>query len=47
MEPLDGTGLRALEPLMQGWSPEGWAAEGPVKPKPKAKASSDQLPLFG
>ena len=49
MEPLDGPGLRALEPLMQGWSPEGWAAEGPVKAKAKAKAkaSSDQLPLFG
>ena len=26
-EPLDGPGLRALEPLLQGWDPQGWRAE--------------------
>ena len=45
MEPVDGPGLRALEPLMQGWSPEGWAAEAPLKAKPKT--NTEQLPLFG
>ena len=25
--PLDGPGLRALEPLLQGWDPQGWMAE--------------------
>ena len=45
MEPVDGSGLRALQPLMQGWSPEGWAAEAPVKAKPKS--NTEQLPLFG
>ena len=45
MEPVDGPGLRALEPLMQGWSPEGWAAQAPLKAKPKS--NTEQLPLFG
>jgi putative SOS response-associated peptidase YedK len=26
-EPLDGPGLRALEPLLSGWDPAGWQAE--------------------
>jgi putative SOS response-associated peptidase YedK len=41
MEPLDGPGLRALEPLMQGWSPEGWMVE-----KPRSANAAEQLPLF-
>ena len=45
MEPVDGPGLRALEPLMQGWSPEGWVAEAPLKAKPKS--NTEQLHLFG
>jgi hypothetical protein len=41
MAPLDGPGLRALEPLMQGWSPEGWMVE-----KPRSANAAEQLPLF-
>jgi putative SOS response-associated peptidase YedK len=45
MEPRDGPGLRALEPLMQGWSPEGWRTSrvaSAIQPN-----GSEQLPLFG
>ncbi len=45
MEPLDGPGLRALQPLMHGWSPEGWLAEGGQKTSKQSDV--DQLPLFG
>ena len=45
LETKDGPGLRALEPLLQGWDPGGWQ----VDPKPGATAgaaSARQLPLF-
>lgn len=45
LETKDGPGLRALEPLLQGWDPGGWQ----VDPKPGATAgaaSVRQLPLF-
>ena len=45
LETKDGPGLRALEPLLQGWDPGGWQ----VDPKPGATAGAAgarQLPLF-
>jgi len=29
-EPLDGPGLRALEPLLSGWDPAGWQVTAPA-----------------
>lgn len=46
-EPLDGAGLRALEPLLQGWDPAGWWAE-PIPPgltAPQQPRPWDQLSL--
>ena len=46
LEAKDGPGLRALEPLLQGWDPQGWR----VRPKPSAIPAAipgvQQLPLF-
>lgn len=46
LDTKDGPGLRALEPLLQSWDPEGWR----VQPKPREPTapppSSQQLPLF-
>ena len=28
--PLDGPGLRALEPLLSGWDPAGWQVTAPA-----------------
>ena len=51
LEPKDGPGLRALEPLLQGWDPQGWRAEPVAAKAAKAAkapaAGSGQLPLFG
>lgn len=48
LEPKDGPGLRALEPLLQGWDPQGWRAEPVAAKAAKAPAAgSGQLPLFG
>ena len=44
LEPKDGPGLRALEPLLLGWDPQGWCADPPAAAG--AVASSRQLPLF-
>jgi hypothetical protein len=27
LEPLDGPGLRAIEPLLEPWDPAGWQAQ--------------------
>ena len=46
LEPKDGPGLRALEPLLQGWGPEGWRLQPPPA-RPVDPAAAQQLPLFG
>jgi putative SOS response-associated peptidase YedK len=46
LEPKDGPGLRALEPLLQGWNPEDWWAEAPASPRCRPVPISQQLPLF-
>ena len=45
LEAKDGPGLRALEPLLQGWQPAGWVAEPPPSRR-HSKDGSEQLPLF-
>ena len=40
LETKDGPGLRALEPLLQGWDPDAWCID---RPPPRA---NEQLPLF-
>ena len=40
LEPKDGPGLRALEPLLQGWDGSAWRAD------PPAPRGGEQLPLF-
>jgi len=44
LEPNDGPGLRALEPLLQGWDPAGWWAT-PTSPAAPADGSR-QLSLL-
>ena len=47
LEPKDGPGLRALEPLLQGWDPQGWRANPPSSAAPAAPADgSRQLSLL-
>ena len=42
MAPVDGPGLRALEPLMAGWDPVGWEVV-----EPQAPPGPRQLSLLG
>jgi putative SOS response-associated peptidase YedK len=47
LEPKDGPGLRALEPLLQGWDPAGWRVNAPSSAAPAAPADgSQQLSLL-
>ena len=39
---VDGPDLRALEPLMSGWSPDGWITELIIK----TNSSNGQMNLF-
>ena len=42
LAPTDGPGLRALEPLLEPWDPEGWEVVPPLRSEPEQR----QLPLF-
>jgi putative SOS response-associated peptidase YedK len=46
LETKDGPGLRALEPLLQGWDPAGWTAEPPALRTKRSQLGAQQLPLF-
>ena len=46
LEAKDGPGLRALEPLLQGWDPQEWQVEAPGPKRPRPAKTSEQLPLF-
>jgi putative SOS response-associated peptidase YedK len=51
LETKDGPGLRALEPLLEGWDPAAWRVDPPKArdPKPRpvpVERDSEQLPLF-
>ena len=46
LETKDGPGLRALEPLLQGWDPAGWTAEPPALRAKRSQLGAQQLPLF-
>lgn len=43
LETKDGPGLRALEPLLQGWDADAWCTDPPPSKPPQAP---EQLPLF-
>ena len=46
LETKDGPGLRALEPLLQGWDPNGWRVQPKPMGAPLAASGGEQLPLF-
>jgi hypothetical protein len=46
LETKDGPGLRALEPLLQGWDPEEWQSQPPAVKRAPDGHSHEQLPLF-
>ena len=46
LDTKDGPGLRALEPLLQGWDPEGWRVQPKSRQPTAPPPSSQQLPLF-
>ena len=46
LETKDGPGLRALEPLLQGWDPGNWSATAPPRRAQRSEPGSQQLPLF-
>jgi putative SOS response-associated peptidase YedK len=46
LETKDGPGLRALEPLLQGWDPEEWQSQPPAVKRAPDNHSHEQLPLF-
>jgi putative SOS response-associated peptidase YedK len=46
LETKDGPGLRALEPLLQGWDPGDWIATPPPVRAGRSASDSQQLLLF-
>ncbi len=42
LEQTDAIGLKSLQPILNGWDPEGWSA----KPRTKSKVTNHQLTLF-